>query len=225
MKLNLATITPAISSPAITILLLIAAGGMLTGCDADRQQASSGQLKPSSSHVDSHPKLSFHQPDSFPAAIQRLLQIHKSLVGDGDFPEPVSFDYVEVIHGEGASGHSHFYAADEYDPNQDGHDDGFPGEHHEEHETVEHHSTTVDLRTELNDLVGWLPEIAAESDFKEADWNSVKTIAGRLTEIIDAMDPKSSDASFRESWIKESESVDDMLGKLQELSDSLEAGK
>lgn len=208
-------------------ILLIAMCGLLAGCDVGMREASSPQNNPSLSHSEAHPKLSFHKPKNFVSAVGRLREIHESLVADGEFPEPVSFQYVEVIHGEGPSGHSHFYTAESYDANHDSHHDQYPGENHEheEDETVKYHSTTVNVRTELTDVVAWLPEIAAESDFNEADWNSVKTISEQLKEFLEAIDSSSPDASFRDAWKLKSEDIRALLGELEMLSASLGAVK
>jgi len=207
----------------IATVYLIAVCALLVGCNAEIQKANSNQESWMQEGADSHPhpNLSLHKPKTFSSAIQRLKQMHESLIGDGDFPPPVAIPYVEVIHGQGAAGHSHFYSAAEYEATEGGTGhDGYPGEHSEEDERVKHHSMEVDLRTELTDVAAWLPKIAAKSNLNETDWNSVDSISGRLSKIIVAIASNASDASFRESWKLKSEEVGTMLAELQTFDDS-----
>ena len=209
----------------ITTICLIAICALLTGCDAESQQGKSSQEN-SDSASHSQPKLSLHKPKEFSAAVQRLCQMHESLIGDGDFPAPITIPYVEVIHGEGASGHSHYYSASEYEAmGEKTEHDGFPGEHSEEDEKVKERSMEIDLRTELTDVARWLPEIAAKSNLNEADWNSVKSISNRLTSVIEAIASDSTDASFRESWKQKSKEAEAILNELQTFVDSSGATK
>jgi len=192
---------------------------LLVGCNTASQPASSDQEKSSAKGKDMQPKLSLHKPKTFPNAITRLKQMHEALLEDGEFPAPTTVHYVEVIHGTGASGHSHYYSAADYEANKgEGEEDHdhYPGEHdHEEHETVKQRSMEVDLRTELTDVVRWLPDIAAKSDLNETAWNSVDSISGRLTEIINAIEADAADDSFRATWKLKSKEIDSMLGELQ----------
>ena len=123
-----------------------------------------------------------------------------------------------MIHGQGASAHSHFHRADDYEAHEDGeHDDDH---HHEEDEKVEHSSVEVDLRTELSDVVAWLPDIAAQSNLNEAAWTSANSTSRSLTKIIDAIGEEATDNEFRESWRKQSKEIEPMLDGLQTLSDA-----
>lgn len=199
--------------------------GLLVGCDMATQQTQSNQEKSSQKNADadthSHPNLSLHKPKTLVNAVQRLSQMHDALRADGEFPTPITIQYVEVIHGQGASGHSHFYSATEYDATEgDGEHDGHPGHHSEENETVKYHSMEVDLRTELTDIVGWLPDIAAKSNLDETDWNAVNSVSDNLTKIIAAIPADASDASFRESWKQKSAEIKVMLDELQAFVDS-----
>ena len=198
----------------ITTICLFAMAVLLAGCDAE---SNSNQNKSSQESSHSHPHLSLHKPKTLSAAIQRMCQMHESLVGTGDFPSPIEIPYVEVIHGEGASGHSHFYSKANYEAGSAGHS--------EEDEKVKHHTMKIDLRTEMADVAKWLPDIAASSNLEEADWNSVKSLSGGLTKIIEEISPDASDASFRESWKQKSEEVKGMLDKLQTFNESTGSAK
>ena len=203
-------------------ICLVAVGTLLVGCDSGSRQADSNQENSAQEKRSSHPKLSLHKPKTLSAAIQRLNQLHVALIGDGDFPAPIEIAYVEVIHGEGASGHSHFYSAASYDSNRN---DDPHGGHHEENEKVSRHSMEVDARTELTDIARWLPKIAAKSNLDESNWNSVDSVSDRLTEIIDAIEKDASDASFRETWKSKADQVQSMLDELQAINDSSGAVK
>jgi hypothetical protein len=201
-----------------TIIGFLAICVILAGC-GESQQSDSDQNGSSKKNADSdtHPNLSLHKPKSLSVAVLRLKEMHEALVADGDFPAPKTIKYVEVIHGQGASGHSHFYSAADYEANGgDEHDD----DHEEEHEKVEHRSMEIDLRTELTDITGWLPDIAADSNLNETEWNSVEAISDRLSKIIGTIAADESDSSFRESWKLKSKEVESMLGDLEKFVDS-----
>ena len=199
----------------VTICLLMM-GALLVGCDTATQQADSNQGE-SIKGKNSQPNLLLHKPKTFAIAVQRLKQIDESLLADGDFPAPTTIKYVEVIHGTGASGHSHYYTAESYDAHggEDEHDD-----HHEEDETVKRRSVEIDTRTELTDITRWLPDIAAKSSLNENGWKSVKSISNRLTEIIDSISADASDEAFREAWKLKSKEIEPMLDELDTLADA-----
>lgn len=212
---------------SLTIGLFVVTA-LLVGCNGDARQANSNQKNVVSS---SHPKL--YKPKTFLAATQRLKQLHESLMADGDFPDPVKIEYVEVLHGQGASAHSHFYSAASYQANKnghghddhsDGHDDHSDG-HSESDERVKHHSVEVGLRAELADIIIWLPKIAAKSNLSEADWNSVDSISSQLTKVIEEIGADASDASFRESWKLKSDEIRTALDKVQAINESVGAAK
>ena len=197
-------------------IYLLVMGALLMGCDTATQQANSNQGA-AIKEKDSQPNLSLHKPKTFAIAVQRLKQLDESLLADGDFPAPSTIKYVEVIHGTGASGHSHYYTAESYDAHggEDKHDD-----HHEEDETVKRRSVEIGLRREVTDIAGWLPDIAAQSNLNESGWNSVKFISSQLAEIIDSIPADASDETFRESWKLKSKEIKPMLNELQTLVDS-----
>ena len=202
-------------------MCLFVVATLLVGCNGNSRQADSNQKKAVSS---SHPKL--YKPKTFSAATQRLKQIHESLVADGDFPDPVKVEYVEVLHGQGASAHSHFYSAASYQANKNGHghDDHSDG-HSEVDERVKHHSMEVGLRTELADIIIWLPKIAAKSNLSEADWISVDSISSQLTKIVGEIGADLPDASFRDAWKLKSDEIKTALDKVQAINDSVGAVK
>ena len=78
----------------------------------------------------------------------------------------------------------------------------------------------VGLRTELVDIITWLPKIAAKSNLSESNWNSVNSISSSLAKIIDEVGADVSDDSFRESWKSKSDEIQPMLNELQTINDS-----
>ena len=191
----------------------------LVGCNTETNESSSSKAKALQAELDSfsQPNLSLHKPKTLSSAIERLKQINESLTSKEEFPEPTTIKYVEVIHGKGASGHSHYYTAESYAANggEDDHDDH--ADDHEHEETVKHRSVEVDFRTELKDIVRWLPDIAAKSNLNETQWNSVDSISERLTKIIEGIPEDASDESFRESWKLKSDEIEPMFNELQTL--------
>lgn len=71
--------------------------------------------------------------------------------------------------------------------------------------------TEVNVETELRDVVRWLPELAAQSDLKEADWNVVDAATmGLIEQFGRAKEPP-------EKWIRQ----DQTLGEIAELPKKL----
>jgi hypothetical protein len=205
-------------SKIITIASSILLFAVLVGCDSKSDGGDSNSE--SASH--SQPNLSLHKPKGFLPAIDRLAEIHGSLVGSGEFPAPTKIDYVEVVHGEGPSGHSHYYLASEYESGgEDDHHDGYPGEHHEEDEKVKHQVFEIAVREELKDVVSWLPEIAAKSDLGESEWSKVSEASKSLTKVIESVAKDATDNSFRDAWKKNAEDIDAQLEKLRAIASPL----
>lgn len=205
---------------SLTIGLFVVTA-LLVGCEGESKQANSNLKNAVSS---SHPKL--YKPKTFTAATQRLKQIHESLIADGDFPDPVKVEYVEVVHGHGPSAHSHFYSAASYQANENGRGHGeYLNGRSEAEESVKHHSMEVGLRTELADVIVWLPKIAAKSNLSEADWKSVDSISSQLTKIVDEIGADLPDASFRDAWKLKSDEIKTALDKVQAINDSVGAVK
>lgn len=43
-------------------------------------------------------------------------------------------------------------------------------------------------RAELRDIIGWLPELAADSDLRKADWDSVQQLSTELATAVESWD-------------------------------------
>jgi hypothetical protein len=190
-----------------TSLLLLA---VLSGCNNNKQPAPASKAA-----AESGPNLSFCRPKKLSAAIARLQEMHEVLLAPGDFPSPVKVDYVEVIHGTGPSGHSHYYLAADYEAQGEGHDEH--GGHHHEDEAVKHSVLELDLQSELTNIVAWLPDLAAKSDLGESDWKTVSAVSKRLKEIISAIPSDPADAAFRESWTARANEIQTELEQLNKI--------
>ena len=81
------------------------------------------------------------------------------------------------------------------------------------------------MRTELADVIVWLPKIAAKSNLSEADWKSVDSISSQLTKIVDEIGADLPDASFRDAWKLKSDEIKTALDKVQAINDSVGAAK
>lgn len=185
---------------------------IFSGC-SEQTAKSSG----ASDSSEAHHNLSLHKPKNLSAAVSRMVELHESLISSDAFPEPAKIKYVEVIHGMGPGGHSHFYLESEYDPAA-GHEEqsAFPGEEVESEE-VKHLVAEVDCRTELKDITGWLPDIAAWGESSESDWKVASNASKRLQEILDAIPEDASDASFRDSWKAKSKEVEVIFDELKAI--------
>lgn len=203
---------------AIGLTLMFAA---LVGCDT---QTTNLESKPDKS-ADSQPNLSLHKPKELSSAIVRLRDIHDSLTTGDSFPAPTKIDYVEVYHGDESSGHSHYYLAADYDESggTDEHD-GFPGEEVEMEEKVSRRVFELDLRTELTDVVGWLPSIAAKSSISEAEWEQVSSVSKELTAVIESIAADSSDDDFQKAWKQQATAIETQLNKLPSVAAADGAG-
>ena len=165
-------------------------------------------------------KLTFHCPKNFSSAITRVQKIHDTLIGTDEFPQPLKIKYVEVVHGEGASAHSHYYLASKYQP-------GKGTEDHDEEmkETVKEREYEVNFRTELADIMRWLPSLASQTDLEETDWNSVSDISKQFKEIIASVSEDKSDADFRQNWKSNESEINKLLQKLKEMNAKLGAAE
>ena len=183
---------------------------VMAGCASKSENTDVKEKKSSPSQ----PKLSLHRPANFSSAISRLGEIHEILEGKGELPPPRKIEYVEVIHGQGASAHSHYFLASEFQKMDGAHDH----DHHDDmEETVKHRFFEVGLRQELEDVARWLPDIAAETDLGESEWSAAKKISEKIQGIVSSASD-SSDNQFRDAWRKKSTEVAALLDELKEIA-------
>lgn len=159
------------------------------------------------------PKQKFHRPKNLAAAIIRLEGIHASLVSDAPIPEPKKYTVIEIIHGTGASAHSHFHLA-----NPDGsHDNNM--DDHEDHEKMESkevtHQVEVDVFTELSDVIRWLPRIAAKESLDETAWLLVNQKVKSLESLSSELNAANLDSVKRAIFEKHANSIDELIQQLK----------
>ena len=162
------------------------------------------------------PKLKFHQPPNYSAAVARLREIHDAVMADAPLPDPKQLEILEVIHGSGASAHSHFHLATE---DVEDHDYGPGHDHLESAEKI--HEIEIDIFTELLDIARWLPDIAAKGAMPEGSWNRVKAISGQLsTEIDQLLGDQQAKAQKRTALQQESKKIDGLLTELETVNEN-----
>jgi len=88
-------------------------------------------------------------------------------------------------------------------------------QHHAEGEDDEY--STLDPLEEMEDLVGWLPDFAADSELTEEPWNQVDAGSKRLGGIITRA-LSQNEANRRDAYLKEAKQVENELRQLQEIS-------
>ena len=88
------------------------------------------------------PKMDFHKPDSFSAAVGRIREIHDTLVSEDKLPAPITYTVKEVSHSHGdGDAHVHYHLADEHTHDHGDHDHGDHdhGDHdHGDHDHDDH---------------------------------------------------------------------------------------
>lgn len=172
------------------------------------------------------PKLTFHRPPTGSDAINRIKELVHSVRADQALPEDRKFQVREVIHGSGASAHSHYYlvkdnSAGDHSESHDDHDD------HDDHEHMEssekRHEVSVDVFTELYDIARWLPKIAAKGDLAEEQWTAVKSVSDEMLSTVGDLAGDQSTDKKRELVRENSENFDRWCSQLEtafEVTDS-----
>ena len=196
------------------VICLVLSIGTLVGC---QPESGGTHSKSNDDHHGPGHNLKLHKPKTLSAAVNRLAAINESLGSPEPFPQPLKIDYVEVIHGSGPGGHSHFYPASSYDAK---HEDGDAphDSHSEDDETVKRLVAEIPLRTELTDTVKWLPDVAAKSNASEADWTTVSNTAKSLTAILGGIAKDATDDDFRDAWKQQSNEIEPLLTTLKTLA-------
>ena len=193
----------------VGLIATIFVGLLLSGCDSNP----TNNAKVGSKKNSGLPKLKFHQPKTYSDAMVRLREIQEILIGDGEVPKPKQFKVLEVIHGEGAGAHSHYYLADGENHDHDDHG-------HEDMKSEEKtHDIEVDIFTEYDDIVRWLPIIAANSDMPETIWNEVKDVSVQFEKCLDEILDGTEDDMEKRAGIKEkNETIEGFLKQLEQHS-------
>ena len=190
-----------IRAASISTLLLV----ILLGCSKPPTPGAGNQVKKSI------PKQRFHLPKTYPKGIARVRELFDVVNADGDLPEPITYQVLEIIHGTGAAAHSHFHLLEE-STNVEMDDHG--------HETTgkNTHTVVVDWSTELSDLAKRMPKIAVGGDMDEQTWLKVKDLSATLlTEFTSLFENSTDDQSKRDALRTKSESINQLITELETL--------
>ena len=101
--------------------------------------------------------------------------------------------------------HHHHHAHDHH------HSHGHDHSHSHDHEHI-----SLDALQEMNDLVRWLPDLAADSDLKEEPWNRVHAATNALAVILTEASSQNGDER-REAYLKHETVVEEHVRELLEI--------
>ena len=74
----------------------------------------------------------------------------------------------------------------------------------------------MDIFTELNDIVRWLPDVAADSDMSKQSWNSVKETSTQLVKVLEPIvSEEAPESQMRKAYRKIADSADPMIKKFE----------
>lgn len=186
----------------------------LSGCAEPNSATSSSDG--SSGAKKSLPYFSFHKPKEVKVAVGRIRELHDAITGSDPLPEPIFYQVKEVVHGSGASGHSHYYL---HDPEKNEEGESEPHDEDGHVTTAENiHDVTIEPLAELKDILRWLPKIASNSDMPESDWEKVSQISKEMSPQLIEMVKQSSDSEkCRASYREASDSMANKISVLEEL--------
>lgn len=121
----------------------------LSGCAEPNSATSSSDG--SSGAKKSLPYFSFHKPKEVKVAVGRIRELHDAITGSDPLPEPIFYQVKEVVHGSGASGHSHYYL---HDPEKNEEGESEPHDEDGHVTTAENiHDVTIEPLAELKDIL------------------------------------------------------------------------
>ena len=174
------------------------------------------------------PKLEFHKPRNYALAVERISQIHESLLAEADFPTPTSYTVVEVESEGGEITQASYQLVEgsyESEANEaccDHHCDHEGEEHAHSHRdpfAVESEKLTVivDAFTELNDIVKWLPSIASGSDLYSADIDSIKSASQTMLSALDPVENADTEESKLKTYRTNADELGTSVKQLKEL--------
>lgn len=154
----------------------------------------------------------FHKPKELKDAVGRMKQLHDAMISNASLPQPIEYQVKEVIHGTGASGHSHYYLHEPEASPASGNDENTlfdysdaTGHDDHDHETTGEkiHDVTIDPFVELKDLAKWLPKIASDSSMGESEWTQVNATSKQLTPMLNTIIQQSADNEKRRGLYRE----------------------
>ena len=201
----------ALSKFSLVIIALV--GLPITGCN------NSSSVSSENNKSTELPKFDFHKPKTLSLAVNRMRQLHDAITSNEQLPAPVKYGVREVIHGEGANAHSHYYHADAERKEMDDHG------HEPMKEEEKSHQIEIDVFTEFHDIARWLPKIAAATDGVEAEtFNSVSNVATELLELSKESMQADSNESERRKSFRASTELNGLIEKLESALSQVPAG-
>ena len=158
------------------------------------------------------PAFTFHKPKELSTAISRIRELHDAITGNDPLPAPIEYQVKEIVHGEGESGHSHYFLHEGEETDESAADDG-------DMTTGEKiHSVSVDPIEEQKDLIRWLPKIASAGDMPESQWAQVNEISKEMTPQLYAIIEGSAEQDERRaSYLGNADSFSAHISTLEEL--------
>lgn len=174
------------------------------------------------------PKFSFHKPRNYALAVERVAQIHESLISEGDFPTPTSYTVTKAGDSDGANVAQASYVLVEGSYQSEARHECC--DHHCDHEGEDHthshrdpfatepekHTVIVDAFTELADIVGWLPSLASDSELYIADVDAIKSASQEMLSTFGSVEGDTKESKL-ESYKTNADALGSSLEKLKAL--------
>jgi len=157
------------------------------------------------------PKMAFHRPETGAQAVARMKELVEAITSEDPLPAPIEYSVLEVIHGSGATGHSHYYLIKE------GQEPGADDHGHADLESSEvRHEVQVDALTELYDIARWLPKTAALASLKKQQWDTVNGISKELVNTMSIFESEKSTAQEkRELVCSNADQLNDWIAQIE----------
>ena len=183
------------------------------------------------------PKLDFHKPKSFAAAIVRIRELHDAITSDESLPAPISYTVMEVSHSHGeGDAHVHYHLDESGDHDEHDHDHGHDHDHDHGHDDHDHdhghehsdpnkHKVTVDVFTELADVVRWLPKIASDGDLPQNEWKQAKSLSEEMTRHLESTLKTDLPSVQRATYKGEASNMDKCIGELESIVTSTDSSQ
>jgi hypothetical protein len=181
-----------------------------SGCNDPSSTSQSAETEEAETEL---PKLLLHLPKTGTQAVDRMKELVAGLTAEGSLPAPYVYTVREIIHGSGASAHSHYYRENpnEEAPNFD-HDD------HDDHEmesSEKTHEVSVDPLEELRDLAYGIPKIAAKGDIDESGFNTIRKVSKEMTGLLGRHNDKTPLEEKREQIRAASDQFEAWIAKIE----------
>ena len=133
------------------------------------------------------------KPHNYTAAVERLTELHTAITrGESHHHSDDHGDDHDDDHGDDHG--------DDHDDHGHHHDDGH--DDHDEHE----HDHEDDYEKSL-DIARWLPDLAADSDLEESEWNRVNKTANKLAAILVQVCSREGDAR-RKAYLEQESKIE-----------------